>query len=220
MSVHAGPETHLTRFRRDVARWIRPQEVAGLDEVTVWRTAALLWRHPPLRAVAWFRFGSWAKQRRVPLVAGYIQRRLLRLYGLEMSPGADIGGGLYIAHPVGCVLAVERMGRNVTVIASATFGMRNEPRWPRIGDGVLVGAGARVLGGIELADGCAVGANSVVLTDVPPGATVVGIPGRVVARRGGEPDFATGNRKDCHDVSCCVSVVPPSPDRARMEPNA
>ena len=176
--MRKNPSVHLERFRRDVARWVRPQEVASLDEVTWGRTLRLLYAHPPLRAMAWFRLASAAKTMRIPAVAGIVQRRLLRLYGLELSPGADIEGGLYIAHPAGTVVAVERVGRNLTVIAAVTVGMRNEPRWPRIGDGVFIGAGARVLGGIDVGDGASVGANAVVVRDVRAGATVVGIPAR------------------------------------------
>lgn len=174
---------HLERFKCDVARWVRPQEVASLDEVTWPTTLRRLYAHPPLRAMAWFRLASAAKALRIPAVAGIVQRRLLRVYGLELSVGAEIGGGLYIAHPAGTVVAVERVGRNLTVIAAVTVGMRNEPRWPRIGDDVFIGAGARVLGGIEVGDGASVGANAVVVRDVPAGATVVGVPARELAAR-------------------------------------
>ena len=172
----------LQRFRMDAARWVRPQEVAGLDEVTWPVILKLLYRHLPLRAMAWLRFGSRMRQAGVPIVPGWVQRHLLTRFGLEMSPGANIGGGFYVAHPVSCVFFAERIGENVTVISAVTFGMRNEARWPTIGDRVFIGAGARVLGGITLGDGCLVGANAVVVDDVAPGATVVGIPARPVPR--------------------------------------
>jgi serine O-acetyltransferase len=166
----------------DVARWIRPQEVAALDEVSWKVTLKLLYQHPPLRATAWLRFAAAAHQASIPRLPGLVQRRLLTRFGIEMAPGTDIGGGLYVAHPVGCVLFAERIGENVTVVSAVTFGMRNEPRWPTIGTGAFIGAGARVLGGITLGDGCLVGANAVVVHDVEPGATVVGIPARPVGR--------------------------------------
>ena len=130
--------------------------------------------------MAWFRLGSWAKERHVPLFAGFVQRHLLTRFGLEISPGADIGGGFYVAHPVGCTLVAERIGENVTIIAAVTLGLRNEVRWPTLADRVFIGAGARVLGGITVGEGAQVGANAVVVHDVAPGATVVGIPARPI----------------------------------------
>jgi serine O-acetyltransferase len=100
-----------------------------------------------------------------------------------MSVGADIGGGLYIAHPVGCVLMAEGIGSNVTVISQVTFGTRNDGRWPTIGDDTFFGVGARVLGGVAIGRAAQVGANAVVLTDVAPRTTVVGIPARPVVSR-------------------------------------
>ena len=91
----------------DVCRWVRPEEVADRSEVNLLVIAKLLYRHPPLRAMAWFRLATLMHRRKVKLVPGILQRRLLRLYGLELVPGARIGGGLYIAHPVGCVIVVE-----------------------------------------------------------------------------------------------------------------
>jgi serine O-acetyltransferase len=166
-------------FKQDVRRWIRPQQIADPSEVTLWRTLRLLITYMPLRAMLWFRLGSWFKQRRVPLLPGAIQRYIYRHFGLEISPGADIGGGLYIAHPVGTVIAVKRMGRNCSIIAAVTLGMRNTWEFPEIGDNVLIGAGARVLGNVCLGDGALIGANAVVIHDVPAGATAVGIPARI-----------------------------------------
>lgn len=170
-------------FRQDAQRWIVPGEVADPSEVTPARIVKLLWRHMPLRAMLWFRFGSWCKERGIPGAPGIVQRLIYRLHGLEIWIGAPIGGGLYIAHPIGTVIAVESMGRNCSIIASVTLGMRNEQSFPRIGDEVFIGAGARVLGGIRIGNGATVGANAVVIEDVPAGATVVGVPGRIV----GEP---------------------------------
>ncbi len=173
---------HVERFKADVARWIRPGEVGDVRDVTLKVAVALLYRHLPLRAVGWFRLASWFVDMGIPLAPGYLQRRMLRLYGLELAPGNDIGGGLYIVHPAGCTVFVERLGRNASVIAAVTVGNRGTPRWPTIGDDVFLGAGARVLGEIELGDDVQVGANAVVLDDVPSGHTAVGVPARVLAR--------------------------------------
>jgi serine O-acetyltransferase len=170
----------LKRFKQDVARWVIPQSVVDLSLVTFKTTLRLLWNHMPVRAMLWFRFGSWCKRKRFPVLPGIIQRQIYKHYGLELSVSQEIGGGLYIAHPIGTVISVEKLGQNCTIIASVTIGMRNEWAFPRIGDNVFIGAGARVLGGIEVGDGAVIGANAVVIDDVPAGATVVGIPARVV----------------------------------------
>lgn len=174
---------YFTLFREDAARWVRLEQITPLEEVDLSTMAKLLWHYRPLRAMAWFRLGSWANAARLPGATGLIQRHIARVYGLEISPGADIGGGLYVAHPVGCTIAVQRMGRNVSVIAAATIGKRTSPEWPRIGDHVYVGAGARVLGGIDVGDGAVIGANAVVIKDVRPGTTVVGVPARETRSR-------------------------------------
>jgi serine O-acetyltransferase len=174
----------LELFRQDVQRWIVPQEIADPSQVTFLRTLRLLFNNMPLRAMLWFRFGSWCVQRHIPFMKGFVQRLIYRNYGLEISPGADIGGGLYIAHPIGCVIAAKHIGKNTSIIAAVTIGMRNKWEFPVIGDNVLIGAGARVLGGIRVGDGASIGANAVVLDDIPDGATAVGIPAKVVRIKG------------------------------------
>lgn len=177
----AGNQLRL--FRLDAARWVRPQLIADPDQLTVIRVVGLLVRHVSLRAVAWFRFASACHELGIRGVPSFVQRRLLRVYGLELSPGTPIGGGLYIAHPVGCVLFASSIGTNATVIGRATFGTRGEGEWPVLGDEVYVGVGACVLGGITVGDRAVVGANAVVVHPVEPGTTVVGIPARPLPSR-------------------------------------
>lgn len=167
-------------FRRDVQRWMVPEQVAAPAEIKISTILRLLWQHMSLRAMFWFRLGSWFKQKRIPLIPGFVQRYLYRYFGLEISVGAKIGGGLYIAHPIGTVIAAEEIGENCSIIASVTIGMRNKWAFPRIGNNVFIGAGARVLGEIKVGDNAIIGANAVVISDVPAGATAVGIPAKVV----------------------------------------
>ena len=176
------PRGALDLLQMDACRWIRPEDVAEASELTPWLLVKLLYRHPPLRAMAWFRLATLMHRRKVKLLPGVLQRRLLRLYGLELVPGMKIGGGLYIAHPVGCVVVVESMGTNVSLMGGVTFGRREKLRWPIVGSNAFFGAGCRVLGPVEIGAGAKVGANSVVLTDIPTGAVVVGVPARVLAR--------------------------------------
>lgn len=166
----------------DACRWIRPEDVADRSELTPLLLVKLLHRHPSLRAMAWFRIATLLHRRKVKLLPGVLQRRLLKLYGLELVPGTKIGGGLYIAHPVGCVIVVEAMGTNVSLMGSVTLGRREKLRWPTIGNNVFLGAGCRVLGPIEIGANAKVGANSVVLSDIPSSAVAVGAPARVLAR--------------------------------------
>ncbi|MBE2221671.1 MAG: serine acetyltransferase [Anaerolineae bacterium] len=170
----------LKMFKQDVQRWIVPEEISDPKLVTWPRTLKLLYRLMSLRAMLWFRFGSWCNKKRIPFFTGFVQRALYRWYGLEISPGADIGGGLYIAHPIGCVISVESMGENCSIIAAVTIGRRNTLCFPRIGNNVFIGAGARILGDIDIGDDAIIGANAVVINDVPAGGTAVGIPAKVI----------------------------------------
>ena len=165
-------------FRADAARWVVPEEISPLELVTLKRLSVMLVRFPPLRAMAWLRLGATLSELGVRGVSTMVQQRLFSRYGLEISPDAQVGGGLYIAHPIGCVLVAESIGDDVTVISQVTFGTRTDEEWPRIGDRSFYGAGARVLGGIAVGADAVVGANAVVVRDVTAGSTVVGIPAR------------------------------------------
>lgn len=163
-------------FRSDAARWLVPGEIGDPSEVTAARAAILLYRHMGLRAVLALRIGRWFKSRGIPLAPSFMQRLIYRRYGLDIVVGAPIGGGLYIAHPIGTTLAPARMGENCSVIAAVTVGLRNEHAFPVIGDRVFLGAGARVLGGLVVGDDARIGANAVVIADVAPDTSVGGIP--------------------------------------------
>ncbi len=173
----------LNLFRQDVARWIIPQHIADLSEVNFRKTCTLLLRHPPLRAILWFRLGTWLYQKRVPFATGLVYQVSFHCFGLEIQPDVEIGGGFYIAHPIGSAIHAKRIGNNCTILHSVTIGMRNEWTFPDIGDNVFIGAGARILGGIRIANNAVIGANAVVIHDVPDGATVVGVPAKVIKIR-------------------------------------
>ena len=108
--------------------------------------------------------------------------------GIEIHPGAAIGKGLFIDHGIGVVIGeTSVIGDNVTLFQGVTLGGTGKEkgkRHPTLGNNVVVGAGAKILGNIHIGDNVSVGANSVVLRDVPPNSTVVGVPGRIASREG------------------------------------
>lgn len=166
------------RFKQDALRWVVPGEIAEPTMLTWAVLVKLLFRHPALRATAWYRLACWGKANRIPFMVGTIHRWLFFWFGLEIA--GDIEGGLYLAHPVGTVINVSHMGQNCSIIAAVTIGMRNKWAFPVIGDGVFIGAGARILGAIIIGDYAKIGANAVVLHDIPAHATAVGVPARVI----------------------------------------
>lgn len=106
------------------------------------------------------------------------------LTGIEIHPGATLGAGILIDHGMGVVIGeTAELGDRITIYHGTTLGGTGKEkgkRHPTVGDNVVIGAGSKVLGNIKIGSNSKIGANSVVLNDVPEGATVVGIPGRVV----------------------------------------
>lgn len=106
------------------------------------------------------------------------------LTGIEIHPGAKLGGGILIDHGMGVVIGeTAEVGSRVTIYHGTTLGGTGKEkgkRHPTVGDNVIIGAGAKVLGPINIGSNSKIGSNAVVLRDVPNGATVVGIPGKVV----------------------------------------
>jgi serine O-acetyltransferase len=117
------------------------------------------------------------------------------VFGIQAANQQQIGPGLVLPHTHGTVLGAARIGRNATVFQQVTLGAREADfgfdlsRRPVIGDDVTISAGAKVLGGITLGNGCIVGANAVVLESVPPGMLAVGVPARMIAPAARPPDL-------------------------------
>jgi len=110
------------------------------------------------------------------------------LTGIEIHPGAKIGRCVFIDHGMGVVIGeTAEVGNGCTIYQGVTLGgtslYRGAKRHPTLGEGVVVGAGAKVLGGFKVGDGARIGSNAVVVKEVPAGATIVGIPGRIVEER-------------------------------------
>ena len=118
--------------------------------------------------------------------ARWISQRGVRKTGIEIHPGAKIGKGLFIDHGNGVIIGETTIiGDNVTLYQGVTLGgtgKEHGKRHPTIGNNVMISAGAKVLGSFTIGDNSKIGAGSVVLDEVPPNSTVVGVPGRVVKR--------------------------------------
>jgi serine O-acetyltransferase len=127
-------------------------------------------------------------KRRVPLLPRLLSEVVHRATGIDIHPGATIGRGFFIDHGTGVVIGgTAIVGDDVTIYQGVTLGgtsLQRKKRHPTIGNNVVVGSGAAVLGDITIGDNVKIGANSVVVKDVPPNSTVVGIPGRVVLQDG------------------------------------
>ncbi|MGH7262600.1 MAG: serine O-acetyltransferase [Candidatus Rokuibacteriota bacterium] len=110
------------------------------------------------------------------------------LTGIEIHPAAKLGPGLFIDHGMGVVVGeTAEVGENVTLLHGVTLGgtsLKREKRHPTLGDNVVVGAGAKILGAFKIGDGSRIGAGSVVVREVPSNSVVVGVPGRVTHRDG------------------------------------
>ena len=135
-------------------------------------------------ALLLYRFAHWLSKRRIPFVPRALSQCARFITGIEIHPNATIGSGMFIDHGMGVVIGeTSEIGDNVTLFQGVTLGgtgKQRGKRHPTIGSHVVVGAGAKVLGPINIGDYVKIGANSVVLQDVPDHSTVVGIPGKIV----------------------------------------
>jgi serine O-acetyltransferase len=160
--------------------WLRKTKIA-LTEEAFW-------------VVFWYRLGRWVHlECRVPVVRQILLAiyklgfRILRvIFGISISAQCEAGPGLYFGH-FGCVWINPRarLGRNISILQGVTIGEGGQGAVqgvPIFGDYVYIGPHATIVGRIRIGDGCVIGANSLVVTDVPDGATVVGVPARVILR--------------------------------------
>jgi serine O-acetyltransferase len=139
-----------------------------------------------LHAIWMYRLTHWLWRRKLRLLARLLSQLARGLTGIEIHPGAKLGPGFFIDHGMGVVIGeTAEVGADVTIYHGVTLGgtsLAHGKRHPTLGDRVVVGAGAKLLGAIEIGDDCRIGANSVVVKSVPANSVVVGVPGRPVAR--------------------------------------
>ena len=135
-----------------------------------------------------YRLSHWLWARGVPFVPRVISQLARWLTGIEIHPAAQIGTGFFIDHGMGVVIGeTAEIGDYVTLFQGVTLGGTGKERGkrhPTLGNHVVVGAGAKILGGIKIGDNVKIGANSVVLKSVPANSTVIGVPARVIKMEG------------------------------------
>jgi serine O-acetyltransferase len=171
----------LERMRQDVRTVLERDPAArsalevvlcspGVHAIWIHRVAHGLWR------------GGWH------LAARWVAHVGRFVTGIEIHPAAVLGPGLFIDHGMGIVIGeTAEVGRNVSILQGVTLGgtsLKREKRHPTIGDNVMIGAGAKVIGGFTIGAGSRIGAGSVVVREVPENCVVVGVPGRITFRNG------------------------------------
>lgn len=148
----------------------------------------VLINYPGLHAQWFYRVAHWFYQRKWFVIARFISQVGRFFTNIEIHPGAKIGKGLFIDHGAGVVIGeTAEIGNNVTIYQNVTLGGTGKEkgkRHPTIGNNVVISTGAKVLGSFTVGDNVKIGANSVVLKEVPANCTVVGVPGRIVVRDG------------------------------------
>ena len=146
-------------------------------------TLEVILTYSGLHALIAYRIAHALERLRVPIFPRAVMQLVRWLTGIEIHPAAQIGQGLFIDHGMGVVIGETAvLGTNVTIFQGVTLGgtgKQRGKRHPTIGNHVVIGAGAKVLGNIQVGDHVLIGANAVVIRDVPSHSTVVGVPGRI-----------------------------------------
>jgi serine O-acetyltransferase len=171
----------LKKLRADIACILERDPAAR----SAWE---VLTCYPGLHAIYIHKLSHWFWLRRLRWLGRFTSQIGRWLTGIEIHPGAKIGCCVFIDHGMGVVIGeTAEVGDGCTIYQGVTLGgtslYRGEKRHPTLGPGVVVGAGAKVLGGFEVGAGARIGSNAVVVRAVPEGATVVGIPGKIVEDR-------------------------------------
>ncbi len=154
-------------------------------------TLSVILTYPGVKAVFFHRVASFFHIAGFQLLARIISQIVRFFTGIEIHPGAKIGKNLFIDHGMGVVIGeTSEIGNNVTIYHAVTLGgispsiesekQRNEKRHPTIGDDVVIGSGAQIIGPIKVGNGSRVAANAVVVNNVPEDSTMVGVPAKII----------------------------------------
>src|SRR5574342_805994 len=169
----------LTTLRRDIACVFERDPAAR-------STLEVLFCYPGLHAVWGHRLSRWLWTHKLKLLARWVSQLARGLTGIEIHPGATIAPGFFIDHGMGVVIGeTSEVGADVTLYHGVTLGgtsLSKGKRHPTLGDRVVVGAGAKILGAITIGEDSRIGANAVVVKSVPANSVVVGVPGQIVRR--------------------------------------
>jgi serine O-acetyltransferase len=186
----------LDALREDI-RVVRERDPAARS------TLEVVLCYPGVHALAMHRLGHRLWKGGWLTLARFVSHVSRFLTGIEIHPAARLGRGLFIDHGMGVVIGeTTEVGDNVTLLQGVTLGgtsLKREKRHPTLGEGVVVGTGAAVLGAITIGEGSRIGAGSVVVRDVPPNSVVVGVPGRITYRDGQRVPGIDMNQTDLPD---------------------
>jgi serine O-acetyltransferase len=186
----------LSRIRQDL-RAVFDRDPAARSTLEVVLTYA------GFHALLAYRLAHWLSVHRVPFAPRVISQLARWLTGIEIHPAATIGKGFFIDHGMGVVIGeTSEIGDYVTIFQGVTMGGTGKERGkrhPTLGNHVVVGAGAKILGGIRIGDNVKVGANSVVLKSVPSNSTVIGVPARIIKSEGERLPDATMDHTNIRD---------------------
>jgi serine O-acetyltransferase len=168
----------LQSIRRDI-------QAAKARDPAATSTLEVIIAYPGFHARQLHRLAHTLHSHGLRLIARLISHLGRALTGIEIHPGARIGEGLFVDHGMGVVIGETTIiGDDCHLYQGVTLGgtsTKRAKRHPTLGNGVVVGAGSKIIGAVNIGDGAKIGAGSVVVTNVPPNATVVGVPGHIVA---------------------------------------
>lgn len=169
----------LISYIRDEIKVIKERDAAIHSDLEVFL-------YPSFKVMIYYRIAHRMYEKKHYFLARWISQKGARKTGIEIHPGAKIGKGFFIDHGNGVIIGETTIiGDNVTLYQGVTLGgtgKEHGKRHPTVGNNVMISTGAKVLGSFTIGDNSKIGAGSVVLKEVPPNSTVVGVPGRVVKR--------------------------------------
>ena len=181
--LFAFESTMFTRLQEEIAVVFERDPAAR----NTWEVVTC---YPGFHALLVHRLAHWLWSERLRWIARFVSHLGRWLTGIEIHPGAQIGRRFFIDHGMGVVIGeTAEIGNDCTLYHGVTLGgtsWSKGKRHPTLGNGVVLGAGAKILGPITIGDRARVGSNAVVVKDVPPGATAIGIPARIIAEQAGD----------------------------------
>ena len=200
----------FTQIRRDI-KVIFQRDPASRS------TSEIIFCYPGFHALLFYRISHWLWRNRLLFLGRFISNIGRFFTGIEIHPAAKIGGGFFIDHGMGVVIGeTTEIGENCTIFQGVTLGgvsLDKGKRHPTLKDNVIVGAGATILGPVTIGSNSRIGAGSVVVNEVPPDSTVIGIPGKVVYTGAQPPDsFVDIDYGDISDpvakaIKCIINRV-------------